>query len=263
MERNNTLHDNYSMMCSYNPEYKDNKRDKDTRDKRETEHESQSRGISFLQQGNGITLGTDGASNPNITWFKCGRKENHANMCPGINSADFKTLQIQESNNKDRDVHFVFTQKNLRDISDMWVLIDRQCTTYIFWNHKLLRNIRNAPETMTLVTNSGFMKSNMKGNIINFGMVWFNENSLVNIISLAEVPKHCRVTMDTDVEPVIIVHQKSEPKMKFIDFDTGLYYFDTADRKNNDTKFDVKNYCFFETVANNKTMFTNRQVRQA
>lgn len=107
---------------------------------------------------------------------------------------------------------------------------------------------------MTLVTNGGVMKYNMKGNIINFGLVWFNENSLANIISLEEIRKHCRVTIDTYVEPAIIVHRKNGSEMNFIQFDTRLYYFDMVDSKNNDANFDVKNYCFAETVANNKTM---------
>jgi hypothetical protein len=35
----------------------------------------------------------------------------------------------------------------------------------------------------------------------NFGDVWFNQNSIANILSLAEVRKKFRVTMDTDIDP--------------------------------------------------------------
>ena len=69
--------------------------------------------------------------------------------------------------------------------------------------------------------------------------------------------------MDTQVEAAIIVHKKDGGTMKFIEFDTGLYYYDRVRSSNNDNKSNVNDYCFVETVANNKTMFTIRQIQAA
>ena len=51
--------------------------------------------------------------------------------------------------------------------------------------------------------------------------------------------------------------------MKFKEYHSGVYYFDAADNTHNDTNHNVNDYCFVETVANNKTMFTRRQVNNA
>ena len=48
--------------------------------------------------------------------------------------------------------------------------------------------------------------------------------------------------------------------MEFIKFYTRLYYCDAAIDKNNDNNTSVNYYCFVETEANNKKMFTKRQV---
>ena len=111
---------------------------------------------------------------------------------------------------------------------------------------------------MTLITNGGTLLSNMKGDGINFGSVWYNENSLANILSLSEVRKKCHVTMDTDKEAAMIVHKKDGTTMKFVEFATGLYFYDIDANKST-----VNDYYFVETVAANKTMFTAREMKNA
>ena len=67
----------------------------------------------------------------------------------------------------------------------------------------------------------------MVGTVKNFGQVWFNEESLANILSLAEVrKKKFRVTMDTSEEASISVHHQDGSIMKFIEYQSGLYYYD-------------------------------------
>ena len=93
----------------------------------------------------------------------------------------------------------------------------------------------------------------MVGNLSNFGEVWYNEHSLANILLLAAVRKRNRITMDTDIEPALLVHRQDGTIMKFCEFRTGLYYFDASDPNNTSTQ--VTNYCFIHTVAKNKRMF--------
>ena len=114
---------------------------------------------------------------------------------------------------------------------------------------------------MTLITNGGTLLSNMKGDVVNFGSVWYNENSLANILSLSEVRKKCHVTMDTDKEAAMIVHRENGSTMKFVEFATGLYFYDTSAGTSKSSKSTVNDYCFVETVAENKTMYTAREVK--
>jgi hypothetical protein len=46
----------------------------------------------------------------------------------------------------------------------------------------------------------------MIGDLSNFGEVWYNRESLANILSMAEVRKRNRITMDTDIEQALLVH---------------------------------------------------------
>ena len=57
----------------------------------------------------------------------------------------------------------------------------------------------------------------------NFGDVWFNPHSLANILSMAEVRRVCRITMDSAIEPAMMVHRNDGSLVKFQEYKTGLY----------------------------------------
>ncbi len=106
--------------------------------------------------------------------------------------------------------------------------------------------------------------SNLIGDLGNFGPVWYNEDSLANILSLAQVRKRCRVTMDTAQEAAMVVHRKDGSMMKFKEFRSGLYYYDPKEpAPPNSTKSSVSDYCLIQTVDNNKRMFHRREVEGA
>ena len=54
------------------------------------------------------------------------------------------------------------------------------------------------------------------------GTHWFNEGAITNIISLADLSKNYRVTMDTAKEKTMIVHLKQK-QVKFSQMPGGLY----------------------------------------
>ena len=90
------------------------------------------------------------------------------------------------------------------------------------------------------------------------------KGSLANIFLMADVGKVCRITMDTDKEPCINVHRKDGTIMKFQQYGSGLYYYDASvNKRTNNTNEDVSTYCFVETVANNKKLFTRRELESA
>ena len=59
--------------------------------------------------------------------------------------------------------------------------------------------------------------------------MWYNDNSLANILLLADVFKVARVTMDSEVKSSMYVHRKDGLVMEFKQYRTGLYYFDVAE----------------------------------
>ena len=155
--------------------------------------------------------------------------------------------------------NFSFSQlPNNSSIPNTWVLLDSQSTMSVFNNPRYLTNIRRSTSMMTVITNGGFQSSTQIGEIANFGTVWYNPDSIANILSLAEVRKVCRVTMDTAVEPAICVHRANGKIMKFIEFSSGLYFHDPKAATVPKT-----NYTFVATVAENKKLFTTREVADA
>ena len=62
----------------------------------------------------------------------------------------------------------------------------------------------------------------------NFGTMWFNKNSLSNILPMESVSKFFRITMDTSVEPSITMHRKDGTMMRFKEFHFSLYYYNTG-----------------------------------
>jgi predicted restriction endonuclease len=89
-----------------------------------------------------------------------------------------------------------FHQRSRNIIPDTWILLNSQSTVSVFKNRQLLTNIRNSPSSLRMHTNGGIQK---------FGDVWFNPASLANILSMAEVSKVCRITMDTAVKSAMHV----------------------------------------------------------
>ena len=73
----------------------------------------------------------------------------------------------------------------------------------------------------------GHLDTHQKGKFGGF-TVWYNPNSLVNILSLALVTDQYRVTMDSIYENALIIHISTEHTIKFIRHSPGLYFFDAS-----------------------------------
>ncbi len=91
--------------------------------------------------------------------------------------------------------------------------------------------------------------------------MWYNQDSLANILLLASVCKVCRVTMDTETEPAMLVHRKDGSIMKFQEFKLGLYYYDGACHSPVTISTEQKAYLFLNTVAANKAEYTQREIQ--
>ncbi len=104
----------------------------------------------------------------------------------------------------------------------------------------------------------------MIGDFPHLGPVWYNQKSITNILSLSDVRKVCRVTMDSATENVIIVHRLEGTRMKFVEHTSGLYVFDPKIQGDNSTaSANVNAYTMIATVARQKSLFSWREVAAA
>jgi len=106
-------------------------------------------------------------------------------------------------------------KRNYSSINNEWILLDTQSTVSVFNNMQYLTNIRESKETLRAITNGGYQDSHMVGEFPNLGTMWYNQHSIANILSMQEVRRVCRVTMDTSIKPTLSVHRLDGSIMNF------------------------------------------------
>ena len=162
---------------------------------------------------------------------------------------------------------FCFTN-NTDEIDPNWLLLDSESNVDIFCNPSLVTDIVRVTngEKLVLTSNGGTQDSDKKAR---FGdmTVWFNINSIANILSLSSVAEHFRVTMDTHVDNSFLVHLSDNIKLKFSCHSNGLYYCDTKNILKDDLhaafSFFQTAYCNLQTVKGNKSKYSKREIRKA
>jgi hypothetical protein len=251
----------YNLLVNYKPAPATNQpRRERTTSNRPEEDVS---GMSFLQDGAAVA-GTDGVVHELIKCYNCNTQGHYASSCPTEVQEGHQMLQLSTAEDTADEAYesaFSFAQATHSAIPDSWILLDSQSTVSVFKNKALVTNIRPSARTLRVHTNGGTQTSNQIGTVKNFGDVWFNTNSLANILSMAEVRKVCRITMDTSLEAAMHVHRKDGSLMKFQEYRSGLYFFDTLVKKNTSTN--EQDYLFLNTVAGNKGKYTQHEIQGA
>jgi len=219
--------------------------------------------MSFAQLATPVP-GTDGSLYSHIQCFACKRKGHYADMCPRDDVVQLFQTDDPDAKQANEDANFTFTSVGVREtpIPQTWVLLDSQSTVSVFCNASLLTRIRPCKVPLVVLTNGGRQTSNYVGEVRNFGTVWYNPDSLANILSLAEVRCKYRVTMDSALEPSMCVHRSNGTVMKFVEYASGLYYHDTAPSIKPSSE-SVSGYSFIVTVAGNKDRFHRREIEDA
>jgi hypothetical protein len=202
--------DAYDMLLHYVPPHRsDHKSHKQSRG---------SSGVQFVQSGrasNTPVPGLDGVLHADIECFNCHDFGHYSPQCPlrktnsSSESGGFQLLQIASNESRNpglSDITFVQDSTPHVFIPQSWLLLDSQSTVSVFNNLSLLSNIRRSESPLTVYTNGGQQQSNFVGDNRLFGTVWYNPQSLANILSMALVRKTHRVTMDSSVEPALLVH---------------------------------------------------------
>ena len=138
-------------------------------------------------------------------------------------------------------------------IDPHWILLDSHSTIDMFSNEHLLQNIRASKHTMRVRGTGGVESTNLIGNLPGYGEVWYKQDSIANILSLARVCSIYQVTFDSDHGNCFVVHRPDTFDLHFCQSREGLYYYDTRNEE----------FSLVHTVAQNKQMYTDRQVNQA
>lgn len=95
------------------------------------------------------------------------------------------------------DIPHVLNQNQGKKVNPNWVLLDNQSTVDVFYNRKLLVNIRESNHHMNIHCNAGVTTMSLVGDLPGYGEVWFHENGIANILSLARVKEKYHVTYDS------------------------------------------------------------------
>jgi hypothetical protein len=123
-------------------------------------------------------------------------------------------------------LHCSFTQAvSLKEM----ILLDSDSTDTVFCNPKYVTNIRDSDKSLSISTNGGLINSNQKCDIPHIPDVWYNEDSITNIISLAEINKQFRVPYNLEQELALLVHTPGKI-VKFKQWPNGLYAMDPNDK---------------------------------
>jgi hypothetical protein len=91
------------------------------------------------------------------------------------------------------------------NLREMW-LLDNQSTTDLFCNKRFVTNIRPAKGQVTVKGNGGTLTTKLKADVKGYGEVWFCEQAITNILSMANLTKKFRVTYDSAQDGAFIVH---------------------------------------------------------
>ena len=151
-----------------------------------------------------------------------------------------------------------FFKRNLKSL-----LIDTGSTFSCLNNKGLVMNLRMSKTPMTAVTNGGTMVTDMEGDLPGWFTVYVNEKSMMNILSMRDVTKKFRVTLDTEVEKSINVHVSDERVVKFKEVGNGLYIWNPEDEETKLSNKKISSYSFLTLVEANKRNFTRRELKRA
>ena len=111
-----------------------------------------------------------------------------------------------------------------------------------------MSNIRPSKEKLNLVTNAGVLEVRQQADVENYGTVWFNEQAMTNVFSLASMERKYPVAY-TSKDSAFIVHRGDNP-VRFELAEDNLYSIDTAVQ-------------LVQTVKDQAQNYTPRQIKSA
>ena len=112
------------------------------------------------------------------------------------------------------------------------ILLDTASSVSLFGNKEYVEGIKKSKQKLELHTNGGPIISSETASVDKIGKVWYNTNSVANIISFADLQKRYRITYDSTVEDAFVVHTPDKP-LKFRQLANGLYSYNPKKQNQN------------------------------
>ena len=183
-------------------------------------------------------------------------KNEQSEAYSGSLSSDSKiTTKKEQAQDGWSGMHVSFAQTaNLKDL----ILLDSDSTDTVFCNSKYMTNIRDSNTPLDILTNGGPITTKQKCTVPYLGKVWYNENSMTNIISRKDMNKKYRVTMDSKEEKAFLVHLPNKI-VRFKEHSNGLYARNPNDSSS--ITYKIKNTCvkLLQTLEENEKFVSPRQ----
>ena len=148
-------------------------------------------------------------------------------------------------------------------MSDVLIL-DLGSTFTSIKDQRLLDDVKKTNLPLVMKTNAGERRLKEYGILPGFKQkAWLDEDSIMNILSLAELIKDYRVTFNSKNENAFVIHVGKE-KIKFACSEEGLYYYKLPENfiKQRD-KVESTGVQMVNTVNENKTYHTEREIKRA
>ncbi len=172
-----TLHSAYTVISRREPTVVENRQ-------RHQAPEERRQGIVFAQrervaEDGPPVIGLHGvAMRPEIRCNTCGDFGHFSNHCPGGQGKSWgRSVVLQK---------YSFAQAVNKKLWDR-VLLDSQSSVDVFCNASLLTDIHYAGSRMYIQCNAGTLMTDMQGTLPGYGIVWYSEKAIANILSLNNV----------------------------------------------------------------------------
>ena len=205
----------YNMLLNYRKQYSStNRRHRDRITDEAGSGENYQTEMSFLQSQE-IVAGTDGVIHERTKCFNCNKKGHYSGECPDDVEVEqgVQMMHVTEGYEEEEEYEsqYVFVQSDPKysHIPSTWLLLDSCSTVSVMKSREYVKNIRKGTRTLVALTNGGQQKSKDVADTQHFGQVWFNEKSLANILSLADVVKYAKVTLNSSVKNPCLYIEKT------------------------------------------------------
>jgi hypothetical protein len=211
---------------------------------------------------------TNGKIMENIVCHKCKSLGHYANKCP-IESSDadgkVSTHILCQAHQTSHDDHINHIQLTMSPgfLDKSLILLVSRSTVHVFNNKDLLTDIRMHPgrKTLQVFTNGGFLDSKMIGKFGNID-VWYNPNSIANILSLALTVDMYKVTFDSSIDHAFLLWLDGNACMRFTKKDC-LFVYDSSTNGVPTIEPTNPETTLVHTVAENEQMYHCHDVEAA
>jgi len=145
------------------------------------------------------------------------------------------------------------------NIPSTWILADSCSSVDIISSHELLHDIHDAKFPLTLHCNAGAVTISQQGYLGDYPEpVWYHPSGIANILSLNNLTRHYRVTMDSQDGNALRLHQADGSTIEFHPSATGLYH--TAPDNLEQAR---GMWTLINTVQQQAAKYTRREIRDA